>query len=53
MLSVLVLGWSNARIALELGIAERTVEAHLTSMFAKAGVASRAELVARALGGGA
>lgn len=41
-------GRSNRAIAAALAIAERTVEAHLTSMFEKAAVESRAALVARA-----
>lgn len=40
-------GETNRVIAAQLGIAERTVETHLTRMFKKAGVESRAELVAR------
>ncbi len=41
-------GRSNRTIAAELGVVERTVEAHLTRMFGKAQVESRAELVAKA-----
>lgn len=50
ILALLVEGRSNRAIAAVLAIAERTVETHLTSMFAKASVESRAELVARAHG---
>jgi DNA-binding CsgD family transcriptional regulator len=39
-------GRSNRAIATALAITPRTVESHLTSMFKKAGVESRAELVA-------
>ncbi|HRG96285.1 MAG TPA: helix-turn-helix transcriptional regulator [Polyangiaceae bacterium] len=47
ILELLVDGRSNRTIAAALEIVERTVETHLTSMFEKAGVESRAELVAR------
>ncbi len=40
-------GKANKAIAAALGISERTVENHLTSIFKKTGVASRAELIAR------
>jgi len=40
-------GKSNKAIASALGISERTVENHVTSIFKKFGVASRTELVAR------
>jgi DNA-binding CsgD family transcriptional regulator len=46
VLAWVVDGASNARIAAELGIAEGTVEAHVTAIFARAEVASRAELIA-------
>jgi DNA-binding CsgD family transcriptional regulator len=42
----LVDGLTTRSIAAALGCAERTVETHLTHIFAKAGVASRAELMA-------
>ena len=48
ILSLLVDGRSNRTIAAALDVGERTVETHLSAMFGKAGVASRAELVARA-----
>ncbi len=47
ILTLLLEGRSNRAIGAALTIAERTVETHLTSMFLKAGVTSRAELVAR------
>jgi DNA-binding CsgD family transcriptional regulator len=51
-----VLGWivegaSNARVAAELGIAERTVETHVTAILDRAQVESRAELIAEVLRG--
>ncbi len=46
ILTLLLDGRSNRTIAAALDIVERTVETHLTSMFEKAGVTSRAELVA-------
>jgi DNA-binding CsgD family transcriptional regulator len=49
VLALLADGLANQAIAAELGIAERTVETHLASMFAKANVATRLELVAKAL----
>jgi len=42
-------GHSNRGIAVRMGIAERTVEAHMTAMFEKTGAESRAALVARLL----
>ena len=49
VLTWVVSGASNARIGAELGISDRTVEAHLAAMFAKAGVTSRSELTAQVL----
>jgi len=40
-------GFTNALIADELGIGQRTVEFHLSAIFDKAGVESRTMLVAR------
>ena len=45
VLSVLVTGASNKEIARELDITERTVKAHLSSIFQKAGVSDRVSLV--------
>ena len=38
------LGWSNRRIAEELGLSHRTVENHLYRAFAKLGIGGRDEL---------
>lgn len=38
-------GISNATIAAELGVAERTVEAHVTAILVKAQVPSRSALI--------
>ena len=43
-------GQTNADISRELGIAQRTVENHLRSIYAKAGVNSRTQLVSQLLG---
>jgi DNA-binding NarL/FixJ family response regulator len=48
ILALLGEGLTNRAIAAQLGIEVRTVETHLTSMFGKAQVESRAELVVRA-----
>ena len=45
VLSVLVTGASNKEIARELDITERTVKAHLSSIFQKTGVSDRVSLV--------
>ncbi|MBI4956503.1 MAG: helix-turn-helix transcriptional regulator [Myxococcales bacterium] len=49
VLRLLVCGHTNAAISGELGISARTIEVHLSAMFAKAGVDSRSALVARVL----
>lgn len=45
VLSVLITGASNKEIARELDITERTVKAHLSSIFQKTGVSDRVSLV--------
>lgn len=40
-------GNSNAAIAGQLGIAVRTVENHLRSIYSKVGVASRTQMISR------
>jgi DNA-binding CsgD family transcriptional regulator len=47
VLALVVRGLSNKQIGTRLGIAEGTVELHLTAIFRKARVESRAELVTR------
>jgi DNA-binding NarL/FixJ family response regulator len=42
-------GFSNARIAEELGVAEATVKRHLANIYEKVGVHSRTEVVRTAL----
>jgi DNA-binding CsgD family transcriptional regulator len=49
VLRLLVQGHSNAAIALQLKIRENTVEVHVSSLFRKANVCSRIELVKRVL----
>ncbi len=41
-------GRSNDEIASELGLARKTVEAHLTRLFVRFGVATRTELALKA-----
>ena len=48
VVSVLVTGVSNKTIARELDITERTVKAHLSSIFQKTGIADRISLILRA-----
>jgi NarL family two-component system response regulator YdfI len=52
VLALLAEGAANKEIALRLHITERTVKAHVTSIFNKLGVNSRAEAVAVALRSG-
>jgi len=49
VLSLLVEGASNKAIAARLGVSENTVKSHLSHIFDKLGVQSRAEAVAAAL----
>jgi DNA-binding NarL/FixJ family response regulator len=49
MLRAAARGLGNKQIAAELGISSRTVQTHLTRVFAKLGVASRTEAVLEAL----
>ncbi|MES9765052.1 response regulator, partial [Priestia megaterium] len=49
ILQTVASGATSKKIALDLGIAERTVKAHLTSIYTKLGVASRSEAVAVAI----
>jgi DNA-binding CsgD family transcriptional regulator len=44
-------GVPTRTLAAHLAVSERTVEAHLTRMFAKAQVATRAEMIAKAMSG--
>lgn len=48
VLSILITGASNKEIARELEITERTVKAHLSSIFQKTGVSDRVSLVVMA-----
>jgi DNA-binding NarL/FixJ family response regulator len=52
VLALLAQGAANKEIARHLNITERTVKAHVTSIFTKLGVSSRAEAVAVALRSG-
>lgn len=52
VLERLARGLSNRTLAADLGVAERTVEAHLTAIFDKVGLDTRASLLARVLGMG-
>jgi len=49
VLAFVMRGFTNLRIGLELGISERTVEAHVTAILSRAGCASRTELLASVL----
>lgn len=50
VVELVVAGATNRSIAEILGISERTVEVHLTSIYERAGVENRASLVAQVLG---
>jgi len=43
VLGLLASGYANKRIALELGISEKTVKAHVTSIFQRLGVSDRTQ----------
>ncbi|MCJ0824517.1 response regulator transcription factor [Luteimonas sp. 50] len=47
-LGLLCEGRSNAQIAWELGVSEKTVRNHLSNLYRKLGVRSRAEAMVRA-----
>jgi len=49
VLQMLAKGWTNTRIAHELSVSERTVRFHLSNIYDKLGVGSRAEAIAWAL----
>jgi DNA-binding NarL/FixJ family response regulator len=49
VLDLIALGYSNKRIALELGIAEKTVKAHVGRVLAKLGVADRTQAALHAV----
>jgi DNA-binding NarL/FixJ family response regulator len=49
ILGLLAEGLGNKTIAARLGISEHTVKTHVTSVFAKLGVSTRAEAVANAI----
>jgi DNA-binding NarL/FixJ family response regulator len=49
VLKLLAKGWSNQQIAQELTVTERTVRFHLTNVYDKLGVNTRAEAIAWAL----
>lgn len=47
VLALAIQGFSNRQMAEELGCATKTIEAHVTGLLKKAGVARRNELVAK------
>lgn len=49
VLDLLVQGMSNKQISLHIGISEKTVEKHVTSVYLKIGVRSRAEAIVWAM----
>jgi DNA-binding NarL/FixJ family response regulator len=46
VLGMLAKGWTNTKIANELSVSERTVRFHLSNIYDKLGVSSRAEAIA-------
>ncbi|MBX3011445.1 MAG: response regulator transcription factor [Caldilineaceae bacterium] len=49
VLKLVAEGWTNNRIAAELGLSERTVRFHLTNIYDKLGITSRAEAISWAV----
>ncbi|MCE7987826.1 MAG: DNA-binding response regulator [Caldilinea sp. CFX5] len=49
VLNLVADGWTNNRIATELSLSERTVRFHLTNIYDKLGVSSRAEAISWAI----
>jgi len=49
VLQLVARGWTNARIASELGIRERTVAFHVENLLAKLGADNRTEAVVGAI----
>lgn len=49
VLRLLAKGWSNARIAQELAVSERTVRYHLRNIYDKVGVSTKGEAIAWAV----
>lgn len=47
IISLIVAGHSNARIAAQLYLAEKTVKNHVNSIYAKLGAASRSDAISR------
>ncbi len=49
VVKAVVAGRSNGEVGLDLGISTKTVEAHLTRLYTRFGVSSRAELIKKAV----
>lgn len=49
VVDMIVKGFSNAEIASRLGVTEKTIKFHLTNIYAKKGVLSRAQLISTEL----
>lgn len=47
--AMVALGFSNSQIADKLGVEEKTIKFHLTNIYAKEGVMSRAQLIVKRL----